>query len=66
MSKKYKLGKKDVAKGLLMAAGSSVLFFLQECADAGALLIEWKKILMAAIGGMAAYLIKNFFQDEAR
>lgn len=63
---KYKLNKLDVLKGLLLAAISSVLFTLQDSIDAGALIFEWKKIGMAAVGGMAAYLIKNFFEGKTK
>ncbi len=63
-SKKYKLGKLDILKGLFLASISSVLFFIQDSVDGGEFIFEWKKIGMAAVGGMAAYLIKNFFEGK--
>lgn len=65
-SKKYKLNKFDVLKGLLLAGASAVLFTVQDSLDAGVLVFEWKKIGMAAIGGMVAYLIKNFFEGKTK
>lgn len=63
-SRKYKLSKREVVKGLALAAISSALFFLQESFDAGMMVFEWKKIGMAAVGGMVAYLVKTFFEGE--
>ena len=62
-SKKYKLNWHDIAKGLFISIGSAVLMFVQESVDMGDLVFDWKKIGMAAIGGAATYLIKNFFTD---
>lgn len=63
-SEKFKLNYKDVLKGLLIAGGTSALFVIQDCMAAGQLQFEWKKMSMGAIGGMATYLIKNFFEGE--
>jgi uncharacterized membrane protein YGL010W len=63
-SQKFTLNKLDILKGLLLAGLSSVLFFIQASLDAGTMVFDWQKIGMAAVGGMVAYLIKNFFEGE--
>lgn len=61
-SKKFSLNWRDVTKGLLVAAGTSVAVFIQECLDKEEWVWDWKSVLMAAVGGGLTYLIKNFFQ----
>lgn len=65
-SEKFKLNMLDVGKGLIVAAGTSVLYFIQQSVDAGSLSFNWKGIGMAAIGGAVTYLIKNFFTAPPR
>lgn len=60
-SKKFTLNWLDAGKGLVVAAGTSALFFVQDCLDSGSMQFHWKKCAMAAISGAVAYLIKNFF-----
>lgn len=65
-SGKYKLSKREILKGLVLAGLSSALFVLQDSIDAGAMIFEWKKIMMAAVGGAVAYAIKTFFEGEKK
>ncbi len=60
-SKKYSINWVDAGKGLIVAVGTSVLFFIQDSLDTGTLQFHWKGVGMAAISGAVAYLIKNFF-----
>ncbi len=60
-SKKFSLNWIDLGKGLVIAAGSSILFFIQSSLDSGSLQFHWKGIAMSAISGAVAYLIKNYF-----
>ena len=60
-SKIFSLNALDFAKAFLVAILTPVLVLLQNSLDAGEFTFHWKPILMAAIGGGLAYLIKNFF-----
>ncbi len=60
-SKIFSLNSLDFAKAFLVAIITPVLVLLQNSLDAGEFTFNWKPILMAAIGGGLAYLIKNFF-----
>ena len=62
-SKKYKLNWHDIAKGLFISIGSAVLMFIQESVANKEFVFNWQDIGMAAVGGAATYLIKNFFTD---
>jgi hypothetical protein len=61
VQKQFSLGWLDVAKALLIAMITPVLVLIQNSIDAGQFSFHWKPILMTAIGGGVAYLIKNFF-----
>jgi H+/Cl- antiporter ClcA len=63
-SNKFKLGVRDYLKGVLLAALSGVLFFIQDSLASEAFVFNWKKLAMAAVAGMVAYLIKNFFEGD--
>jgi hypothetical protein len=65
-SKKFSINWIDVGKGLVVAAGTSALFFVQDSLDSGSLEFHWKKCAMAALSGAIAYLIKNFFSAPAK
>lgn len=65
-SGKYKLSKREIVKGVALAAISSALFWLQDSLEAGSLRFDWRKIGMAAVGGAVAYLIKTFFEGEKK
>lgn len=60
-SKKFSLNWVDLGKGLVVAAGTSVLYFIQSSLDSGSMHFHWKGIGMSAISGAVAYLIKNYF-----
>ena len=63
-SKKFALSVLDFLKGLLIAALTSGAMILQQGLDAGNLdTVNWKTVLMAAVGGGLSYIIKNFFTD---
>jgi len=61
-SKKFWLNSKDFLRGLIIAMITAALMVIQNSFDAGELVFNWKQIIMAAIGGGVAYLLKNFFQ----
>jgi hypothetical protein len=63
-SKLYRVNKRDLFNGLLLAALSSVLYFIQQSADRGEWLPDWKGMAMSAISGACGYLLKNFFTPE--
>lgn len=65
-SKRYSLNWIDAGKGLVMAVGTSVLFFIQSSLDSGSMQFHWKGIGMSAISGATAYLIKNFFSTPVK
>lgn len=64
MSKLFTLNNKDFLKGLLMAILVSAVTIIQQSLDSGALVLNWKAILMASISGGLAYLMKNFFTSD--
>jgi len=65
-SKKFSINWIDLGKGLVVAAGTSVLYFIQTSIDAGSMQFHWKGVSMAAISGIVAYLIKNFFSAPVK
>ncbi len=60
-SKKFALNWLDIAKASIMAALTPVIVLIQQSIDAGNFVFHWKALMMAAIGGFAGYLLKNFF-----
>ena len=60
-SKKYSLNWQDLAKGLLIAILTPVIVIIQQSIQAGSLTFNWQQLGMAAVGGLIAYLTKNFF-----
>jgi hypothetical protein len=60
-SEKFRLNWRDIGKGLIISVGTSVLTFLQMWASAGVMVWDWKGLGMAAVAGLTAYLLKNFF-----
>lgn len=60
-SKQFRVNARDFAKAFLIAILTPVLVLIQNSLDAGQFTFNWKNILMAAIAGGIAYLIKNFF-----
>lgn len=60
-SKQFSLNLQDLGKGLIVAIVTPALVILQSSIAAGSLVLDWKSIAMASIGGGVAYLLKNFF-----
>lgn len=63
---RYSLRRRDWLKGLIMAGILPVLYIIQSSIAKGSLVFNWQEIGMAAIGGFAGYLIKNFFTDDVQ
>lgn len=59
-SKLFHLGLKDILKGILIAILTPVVVFVQMSIDKGSLHFDYKAMGMAAVGGLVAYLVKNF------
>lgn len=59
-SKKGSLNKRDFLKAAIIAALTPVLVLIQNSIDAGVFTFHWKTLLMTAIGGFVAYLLKNW------
>jgi hypothetical protein len=67
----FSLDIRDFLKSLVVAALAPILVIIQRSADAGTFVglyisgptvsENWKHAAMAALAGMAAYLIKNYF-----
>lgn len=49
-----------------MAILVPVMYVIQSSLDAGELTFKWKQILIAALSGFLAYILKNFFTDEVK
>jgi hypothetical protein len=64
LSKKGEISFRDIARGLIIAAGTSALLVVQQSIDSGELVFNWKAISMAAISGGVAYLIKNLLEPS--
>jgi len=60
-SKRFTLNLNDFWKGLIVAALSPIFPIILDSLNAGNLTFDWKHIYTAAIGGLVAYLTKNFF-----
>ena len=63
-SKKFRLGKKDFFKGLLIAVGAPVVAIVQTSIVAGVITINWPIVGTTALAAGLAYLSKNFFEGE--
>jgi len=63
---RYSLKLRDYAKGVLMAILVPVLYVIQSSLTNGELTLNWKQIAIAALSGLIAYLIKNFFTDDVK
>lgn len=60
-SKRFTLNWDDLWKGLKVAVILPVLVIIQQSIEKGEFSFDWKLIGLTAIGGLIAYLIKNFF-----
>ena len=63
---RYTLKAHDWIKGLIMAVLVPVLYIIQNSIAAGSLTFNWKEIGIAALSGLVAYLLKNFFTDDIK
>lgn len=52
---------RDIFKGIVMAILTPVIVLIQQSVEAGVFVFDWKSLVLSAIGGGIAYLIKNFF-----
>ncbi len=59
-SKKFNLGARDFLKGMLVAVLTPIVPIIYQSIDAKTLVLDWKAISLAALGGLVAYLAKNF------
>lgn len=64
-STQFTVNLSDLWKGLIMAVLLPVLTIIMNSINAGSLVFNWTAIGIAAIGGLIAYLIKNFFTPSA-
>lgn len=62
----YSVNWRDVIKGLVVAILTPVFVIIQQSITAGSLVFDWKAIAIAAVGGLLAYLTKNFFTDTTK
>lgn len=60
-SKQFSINFQDIGKGLIVAIGTPILLIIQQSIAANSLTFNWKEIVMAGIGGLTTYLLKNFF-----
>lgn len=65
-SPKFRLGLRDLLRGLIIAVLTPVAFIAQQSIDAGTLHIEPKTALFAGLAGGVGYLIKNFFTNNTQ
>ncbi len=60
-SKRFTLNGNDFIKGLIVAALSPIVPIIMDSLNSGSLTFDWKHIATAALGGLVAYITKNFF-----
>lgn len=60
-SNRFTLNLNDLFKGLKVAVILPVLVIIQQSIEKGEFSFDWKLIGLTAVGGLIAYLIKNFF-----
>lgn len=63
-SAKYKLNWHDILKGLLIGAGTGMAMFIQESLKEKDFVFHWQDVAMAGVGGIATYLLKNWFSGN--
>lgn len=59
----FSVGVKDFLRGLIIAVLVPVFVIIQQSISAGSLIFDWKAIGISALGGLLAYVTKNFFTD---
>lgn len=55
------LGWRDFLRGLAMAVLTPVVTLITNSVERGELTFNWRLIILSAIGGAGAYLLKNVF-----
>lgn len=55
----------DALKGLIMATLTPVVVTIEQTVEKGSLTFNWHLIAISAIGGFAAYLLKNLLTPPA-
>lgn len=65
-SKKWQIQARDIVRGFLIASLTSALVVVQQSLDAGHLLVNWKPVVMAAIGGGVSYILKNWLIEPTK
>jgi len=60
----FKLNFNDISKGLLMAVLLPVISIVQQSLSAGILVFDYKTMVTTAVGGLLAYLVKNFVTNS--
>lgn len=63
-SEKFSVNIKDFLRGLIMAMGTAAFMVLQTSIDAGALIFQWKTVVMGALAGGVTYILKNYLQPQ--
>ncbi len=61
--KQFTLNGRDLVQGLIVAALTPVVVLIQQSLEAGLLVFNWQALGMAALGGLIAYLAKNFLES---
>lgn len=59
-----KLNLRDLAIGLGIAVGSSVINIVYQTVEAGSLTFNWKQIATVALSSGLAYILKNVFDKS--
>lgn len=65
LSKKYSLQLPDVVRGALLAAGTTLLVFIQDWLSKDSD-FDWKLALKVALGTIVSYLLKNGIFEKAK
>ena len=63
-SKLFAINWRDILRGLAMAALTPVLTTITNSLDHGEFTLNWHLIYLSAVGGAAAYILKNFLTPE--
>ena len=61
-----RLGWKDFAKGLIVAALTPVFVVAQQSLESGELTFNWNSMGAVALAGALAYFTKNFFTSPKK
>jgi len=61
-SGKGSISNRDALQGLIYAGILPALLVIENSLEAGSLTLDWRKILVAALSGFVAHIIRKFFQ----